>query len=215
MLKKSKKSKFLVLILLLFFVFLLGLGLGNYFASLDSGTSKILKESELNAESFLIEQQLIETLGSTCEFSQARLSALSEQLWNLGKMLDDESAKEELGKEKFDLLKRKFHLMQVKTYALYKKLEQNCGKDFDVILFYFKKNDIDSKKQGEILDNVVADFNTKIFAIEFDYAVELGFLEEYYNITNAPALIINFEDKFEGLQEYESIKNELEKWTSE
>ncbi|HDD70924.1 MAG TPA: hypothetical protein ENF94_02045 [Candidatus Woesearchaeota archaeon] len=204
------KSRFFVFVLLSAFIFLLGFGLGNHFALLDGGINKILKESELNAESFLVEQQLSETLGSNCVFSQERLSALSEQLWDLGKMLDKESARKDLGEKWYDLLKRKFHLMQIKTYVLYKKLEQNCGKDFDVILFYFKRDNPDSKQQGEILDRIVDDFGAKVFAVEFGYAPELRFLEQYYGIDSAPALVINFDKKLEGLQSYDVIKKILE-----
>lgn len=204
------KSKFFVLLLIIAFVFVLGFGLGNYFTSSDGSVHKIIQESELNAESFLIEQQLIETLGANCEFSQARLSALSEQLWRLGQMLDKETAKEELGPQGYDFLKKKFHLMQIKTYALYKKLEQTCGKEFDIILFYFKREDDASKQQGEILNQVVEDFDTKVFAIEFDYSPELKFLEEFHQVSSAPTLIVNFEDNLEGLQDYEEIKRHIE-----
>jgi len=205
-----KKYKFLFLVLIIAFVFALGLCLGSHFAALDGGVHRILKESELNAESFLIEQQLIETLGSDCGFSQDRLAALSEQLWKLGVMLDKESAEEELGEEGYNFLKRKFHLMQIKTYALYKKLEQNCGKEFDVILFYFKRDDPASRQQGDILNQVVNDLDAKVFAIEFGYSPELKFLEEYHEVASAPALVVNFEKRLEGLQEYEAIKRHLE-----
>ncbi len=210
-----EKSKLLILILVVAFVFMLGFGLGNYFTSLGTSTSKLLKDSELNAESFLIEQQLIDTLGSDCDFSRARLSVLSEQLWHLGKVLDEESSKEELGEAKFDLLKKKFHLTQIKTYSLYKNLEKTCGKESDVILFYFNKNDPASKEQGEILDDIVNDVDAKVFAIEFAYAPEIKFLEEYYEIKKAPTLVINFKDKLDGLQPYDAVKKELTKWTSE
>ena len=206
----KKKSKFFMLVLVIAFTFVLGFSLGGYFASLDTDVNKILKESELDAESFLIEQQLAETFGLDCEFSQSRLAALSEQLWKLGQLLGKETAEQELGKEGYNFLKRKFHLMQIKTYSLYKNLEKSCGKDFDVILFYFKRNNEDSKRQGEILNQIVKNFDTKVFAIEFDYSPELKFLEQFHKVSSAPTLVVNFEKSLKGLQDYETIKKHLE-----
>ncbi len=209
------KSIFLFVLMIVAFVFLLGLGLGNYFGSIDAKAGKILKQSELDAESFLIEQQLIDTFGSNCDISKTRLSALSEQLWQLGKSLDSDSAREELGEEQYNFLKRKYHLMQIKTYSLYKNLENNCDKESDIILFYFNKNNPASKEQGDILDKIAENFDARIFAIEFNYAPEIKFLERYYNIDKAPAIVINFQDTLIGVQDFEVIEEILLKWKKE
>jgi hypothetical protein len=206
----KKKINFLFIILLISFSFILGFTLGNSFSEIDGETNKLIRESELNAESFLIEQQLTEILGADCEFSQKRLSKLSEQLWHLGKILEKEDSKKEIGKERYNYLKKKFHLMQIKTYTLCKSIEENCGKKSDIILFYFKRNDEKSKKQGIILDKIVEEFKTKVFAIEFDYANEIKFLEDFYKINNAPALVINFNTIKIGLIEFDEIKKILE-----
>lgn len=208
-----KRSRFLVLILIVAFVFFLGFGVGSYFVSLDGDVSKFVKESELNSESFLVEQQLIETFGSDCVFSQGRLSDLSKQLWNLGKLLDDDSAKSELGESGYDYLKRKFHLMQIKTYSLYKRIEESCGKDVDVILFYFKKDDLLSKKQGDVLDQIGTEYDARVFAIELDYSPELMFLQDYYSIYEAPSLVINFDNVLREFNDFSSVENFLENET--
>ncbi len=209
------KSILLFVLLIVAFVFLLGFGLGNYFGSTDVIAGKILKQSELDAESFLIEQQLIDTFGINCEISKSRLSALSEQLWKLGKSLDSKQSIEKLGKNRYDFLKRKYHLMQIKTYSLYKNLEDDCDKELDVILFYFDKNNPDSKEQGDILDKIAENFDARIFAIEFDYAPEIKFLERFYHINKAPAIVINFQDTLTGVQDYDVIEEILLKWKKE
>ena len=55
----------------------------------------------------------------------------------------------------------------------------------------------------------------RIFAIEFNYAPEIKFLERYYNIDKAPAIVINFQDTLIGVQDFEVIEEILLKWKKE
>jgi hypothetical protein len=134
---------------------------------------------------------------------------LSSELWKLGKLLASQTAQKDLGEYNYDFLKRKYHLMQIKTFVLYNQLKSDCDIEDRVILFYFSRNDPDSLEQGRILDRLVADLNVRVFAIEREYAEELMFLEQYYDITESPSLIINYGVKKQGLTEYEELKKLL------
>ncbi|MEM3154070.1 MAG: hypothetical protein QW165_00690 [Candidatus Woesearchaeota archaeon] len=201
-----KKQVLVTTVLLLAVVFSTGILFGSQWKSSRSEEiSKILKQSELDAESFMVEQELFESFETNCQLAEKRLDSLGQELWQLGKVLGSDDAKEKLGEENYRHLKRKYHLMQIRTYILDKKLQQDCGSTINVILFYFKQNDPASEQQGKILDELVGQYNLHVFAIEYRYSKELEFLEDYYGITEAPTLVVNFESTLPGLVTKENL----------
>lgn len=205
-----KKQVFFTTLLLLVLVFIIGIILGNSFSNPElKEINTVISNSELSAESYIIEQELFQDFDKNCNLSKIRLSSLSSELWRLGKLLASSTAKEDLGDYNYDFLKRKYHLMQIKTFVLYHQLKKDCNIDDHVILFYFSRKDPDSLEQGRILDDIVADFNVHVFAIERAYANELVFLEQYYDIVSSPSLIIDYSIKKEGLMSYNELKKLL------
>lgn len=192
------KQTLLITLLLVCVVFAAGIIVGNLWKSESTGVSKTLRQSELDTESFLVEQELFESFETNCELAEKRLGTLSEELWKLGKILGAADAKQTLGEENYNLLKRKYHLTQIRTYVLEKKLQQDCKSTTNVILFYFEQNGKASEEQGKILDELVQQYPIHVFAIEFQYSKELEFLEDYYGLTTAPSLVINFENTIKG-----------------
>lgn len=200
------KSTFITTIFLIIIVFTLGVIVGNTYTNNQSTEiNKILEQSELDAESFLVEEQLFETFQTNCPLAEARLASQSQELARLGKLLGTDDAEKTLGPDTYHYLKLKYHLMQLRTYILYKKLHDDCGKKTNIILYYFKRNDPSSKEQGLILDEIVLEKDIVIFAVEHNYSPELSFLEQYYNLTHAPSLIINYDTTLKGF----SNKNDI------
>jgi len=191
---------------LLVIVFILGIIVGNNLSTAQVSTiDGFLKQSELSTESYILEQQLFEELERNCDLEKLRLAEVSQELWQLGKLLEKESA--ERDSEKYSFLKRKFHLMQLRTFLLYDRLNDDCEQKSQVILFYFSKKDPASQEQGKILDSIVEKHDVTVFAVELGYARELEFVERYYEITKAPSLIINFDIKKDGLTQEEEIES--------
>lgn len=207
---KSRKI-FFTTVLLLLFAFAAGMLMGKL-----TGSSKVseiemfIKNNELNTESYLIEQQMMENFGDEeCGLAGKRLENLGSELWNIGKSLSPDNAEENLGSESYRFMKMKYHLMQIRTYILMHDLKKNCNSTGNVVLFYFSKNDPASKEQGDALDRAVADYNISVFAIEYNYSPELRFMEEYYNITSAPSLVIGFGRPMPGPVQYEDVAREI------
>jgi hypothetical protein len=201
-----KKQVLVTTVLLVAVVFAIGVLLGNQWKSSSSTEiTKVLRQSELDAESFLVEQELFESFETNCPLAEKRLGSLGQELWQLGKVLGASDAKEKLGEDNYSFLKRKYHLMQIRTYVLDKKLQQDCGSGINVILFYFKKDDPASEQQGKILDDFVSHYNLHVFAIEYHYSQELEFMEDYYDINQAPTLVVNFEHTIPGLVTKEQL----------
>jgi len=150
--KKMKKQQFLTMLLLVCVMFFIGITIGSTWQASDLGVSRILKQSELDAESFLVEQELFDSFETNCPLAEKRINTLSEELWELGKVLGTKDAQEKLGSDDYNFLKRKYHLMQIRTYILFKKLQTDCGQKANIILYYYKKNDSQSEQQGKVLD---------------------------------------------------------------
>jgi len=182
--------------------FIFGLIMGRL-SPLSGSTelSKLLKESELDTESFLIEQEFLRSLGdSGCSLGQTRVGELSHRIYETGKFLSSEGVKKELGEEEYSLLKRRYHLLQLRTYHLLRVLENECGGgDYHTILFYYGEDDELSQVQGRILDTFVEDYGYRVFPVQYNYSPELRFMELYYNVTTTPVLIIDFIQRIEGL----------------
>jgi hypothetical protein len=201
-----RRQLFLSLILLIAIVFVVGIIIGRNVSNPElSQVDKFIKQSELTTESYLIEQDLLADFEKNCDSAKLRLSTLSSELWQLGKLLGTETAQEDLGASKYDFLKRKFHLMQIRAYTLYYRLRHDCGLTVPVILFYYSKHDTASQEQGTVLDLLVQNFDAKVFAIEYNYSSELRFLEDYYTIKRTPAVIVNFGMAREGFASYDQL----------
>lgn len=191
-------------LLLLVVVFVIGILIGNSISvSKESEISRFIKNAELNTESYLIEQELLESSDEQyCQFATSRIRDLSGELQNIHNKLNAPGA-QALRAGDFNLLKRKYHLMQIQTYFLLSKLRSNCDSDSDVILYYYQPNrpyDI-----GPMLTRISGQYEVTIFPIEYNYSRELNFLENYYSITETPAVIINYQDKLEGEVTYEQV----------
>lgn len=199
-----KQQLFVTTVLLVLVVFVIGVFVGGEWSGTESSVESTLKQSELSAESFLVEQELFESFDTSCELTQQRLASLSDGLWRLGQTLAGPEAEEQLGVENYNFLKRKFHLMQIRAYVLYKQFLDNCG-EVNVVLFYYMRGDADSERQGEILDSLVDEHDMKVFAVEYDYSKDLAFLEDYYGVETTPFLIVNYDHEFSGLTPAEDI----------
>lgn len=205
-----KKHVFLTTFLLIAFVFVAGILLGRNLETKNSeAVSDFMKKSELNTESYIAEQEMIKHMGDdNCDIAQQRTNELSRELGRIGNMLVAEDAKGRLGEEDYYFLKNKFHLMQIKTYILFKKMTDRCMINPDVVLFYYGE-DNESLMQGKVLDKLVEDYDIKVLAVEYGYSEHISFLEEYYSVSQTPSLIIDYNKKISGFSDYDSLKEEL------
>ncbi len=197
----QKKLLFAATIMSLFIVFVLGTLFGwSYGTTKLTDATRIVKEGELDSDSFLIEQDLFSTLGQRdCDLTQKRLESLGHQLYELGNILGTSTAERDLDVDNYNLLKRRFHLLQIKTYTLHYSLRQSCNTPSPIVLFYYSRNDSLSEAQGKILDEFVAKYDARVFALEYQYSKELAFLEQYYNVTRVPTLVLNYNRTFTEL----------------
>lgn len=205
--QKVKKFSFFALLFLIVIVFIAGILFGRYMG--DSQLSEVedfIKQNELNSESYIVEQDFIKSIGQyDCDLAKRRVEHLSNELADIGRTLSKEGTEEQIGEKNFVFLKRRYHLMQIRTYSFFKRLKEACNQTSDVAVFFYGLDE-DSVEQGKVLDRIVEDYHIKVFAIQFNYSKELNFFGDYYGIEETPAMIINFEDKEQGLKSYEELE---------
>lgn len=209
--KKKKLYLFSFILGVMSIAFIAGILLGMIIANptLDE-ISKFLKDNELDSESFLIEQDLLKNFGKEeCSLAQTRLTSLSEELGSIGRQLSEPDIEKRLEKENYRYLKIKYHLLQIRTYLFFKKIRDKCNAPVDVVLFYYNDN-ADSLEQGYILDELVKENpSLHIFAVESNYSKQLLFLENFYNITKTPSLIVNYDYKVSGKAQSKDVQSLL------
>ncbi|MEM4641377.1 MAG: hypothetical protein QXW65_02575 [Candidatus Pacearchaeota archaeon] len=216
--EEAKKSRnlFIGTAIVTTVVFVLGLLLGNYIA-----TSRIERFQEFE-EKFLV--QLI-----ALEFREVFVQDVCKLEWQdvweqkveLGRMLS--SLERRLGKDnkKLKIRKEIYELIEIKVLQTLEKIKKECYEDFSIILFFYtnKKNDplgsvAASEDQGLILDQVYYEHSSKgkkvytlVFDINSENAASVA-LRKKYNITKAPALVID--GKTYGYLTKEEIEQLLE-----
>jgi hypothetical protein len=197
--------KFAIVLFLVIAAFITGIGVGNFFATFEAGDlNAALQNSELSARSYFLQQEISRFALDKCSFSRSQADELSDQLYRLGQQLvsaDNAS----VGEQEFKLLKRQYHLLQVRTYLLLHELRESCTTKDHVVLYFYGPNNHDSFQQGAILDSVVSNFSVKVFAVEFNYSSDLAFLEGFYNITRIPTVVVDYRDVHQGLTGYSEL----------
>jgi hypothetical protein len=220
---KKTVSLLALLIAISALTFIAGFVAGNLTQTYSSNLA-LIETSQLAAESAALEYSLIQKYDvQTCGYLGQRQDALADELATLGQTLSKHTIKTELPAGEYNLLKRQYHMLQIRSYLQTQRLMSLCNQTTNIILFYYDdpadqaeyiRNPeyyARSKQQGLILDSIVESHNVTVYAIELDYAPELAFLEDFYNVTRAPTLIVNYQYKLEGLAQEEDI---LSRWNT-
>ena len=111
-------------------------------------------------------------------------------------------------------LKSLYYLTNLKLFLLTRDYKEICQKDFSNILFFYTAfvSCPECNVQGKVLDEIrnVCEGNVAVFAFPLDVKdiIALNVIQSYYNITRAPALVIN-EKKYEKLMSKEEIRKIL------
>lgn len=202
-----------VITILCIIMFITGLALGVVL--FGQGPADVLEASELAIESAALEQLLFS------EYTPEHCSSLSERqreqaqiLARVGRELSEGEQAGAFSSREFDVLKKRYHLMQIRSYLQLHKLSINCEEEYLTIIFFYEGLGGDERainnslEQGLILDEIV-DFLgedvVSVYAIERSYADELLFIEEFYDVTYAPSLVINFDKVIEGLRSEDEV----------
>lgn len=200
--KKTDGWFFVVALILAVIIFLFGLFLGNYIAM-----SKLNEFKEIE-ERFLVDLVAFDVKETVLSEDVCKISVeeLFEEKKVLGKMMTD--LERRFGKENEDVMAKKeiYELIEIKTLQYLKKLKEECGGNFNIVLFFYtnKKGDLKGsvdgcEDQGKVLDQLVYDHNEKgkgnpIYVFAFDINSEnlaTKALIKKYKVVEVPTMVIN------------------------
>lgn len=212
MVKREIKGRYLTAFLLTASVFALGIFLGIIMS--DYKVSKIYNYERDLMTNFLVQDIQSELMEEDpCKFVSTELA--SQELFKVGDRLD--ALEKDLGKddEQVVSLKKYYNLLAVRDYLFYKKVNEECDKDFILNLFFYSNDPKKCEKcedQGFVLSYVRAK-NDKIRTYSFD--VDLGlpavdYLVKFYNVNEVPSVVFN-EDVYYGFLDTEKVEEIIEK----
>ena len=202
----SKKHLFMVTFFVTAMIFIIGILLGMKFDDMraDNG-NELLVQASLDAESYVVQSDFLNAFGSkSCSVMEPRFDALQFELANLGEKLTDYDSKKMAETQTFYNLKKKYFIQEASALVLTKKLVDECSPSSMNIIYFYKIDDPESLKQGYALDKLFElKNNTHIFSFDVDFdEPTLNMLKEFYNVTEAPTIVINFEEVHKGFISY-------------
>jgi len=175
-----------------------------------------IANKQLDTESFVVEKDFFDTFGiKDCNILSKKMESLGSDLVDMGNMLTRYDAKGLSHGNSYNLLRRKYFLLEIKAYVFKKQISQICpGDNSNVILFFYNtKNNQDSLNQGYVLDTLSKKY-TDLTILSFDKDFNesaIGTLTDYYDVTSAPTIVLNFDKRFEGYTPESAIVKDLNK----
>ncbi len=214
--KIARYRQYLVITALIYSVLLVSVGIligvaaDRYRASV---VESISKRTLLEIDSYIVEETFLrENKIQDCDFMKARMDEISENLVSFGRKLTIYEQSKMTNSQEYYYLKPYYFLTELKAYMLLNKIKKQCNASYVLVLYFYEQNDDDSRMQGLILDSIVNKYPERVHVFSFDInfpvkvsAVEL--LKKYYNVTEAPTVIVDEKYKFEGLTSAEKIES--------
>ncbi len=191
-------------LLLTVLIFSVGILLNHFFDVFRISTiNDVMNEHELDREAYAVEHLFAENFGEeTCEVMTARIFDLKEEIRKVGEDLGSYSRFSFFRKKDYDYLKRKYFLLELRFFSLVKEANNDCGKPYLPVLFFYEIDDEDSERQGFILQDLSKEYERElvVLSLDLDYEDEplLDTIVRSYNISSGPSIIID-DEVYEGL----------------
>jgi hypothetical protein len=165
--------------------------LSNYIKFLDG----YLKNIQL-------EQSFVETLSDEemCNFTKIAMDELNTEFSYYWERLPFRIEEYELNNpqktDEYILLKQQYTQLSMRTWILAKNRQQRCQGDLVPILYFYTSDCVNCVKQGEMLDDLTKNpkesKSVLVFTVDMNSDLSIiRYLKVYYNIEEAPALLIN------------------------
>lgn len=193
----NKQSILWQSLLLTILIFAVGILLNHIFDTFRIDTIvDVMREHEIDTEAYHAEQLFAQTFGQDeCVFRTERILKLKEEIRQVGEDLGTYSRFSFFRKKDYDILKRTYFLLELQFLANIKKLNEDCGKTYLPVLFFYEIDDDESERQGFILQDLSKDYEDHlvVLSIDKDYKDEplVNLLVNKYGITDAPAIVID------------------------
>lgn len=191
-------------LLLTVLIFALGILINHAFDAVRIDTiNEVMRTHEVDSESYRVERLFAREFGAEeCGVLAARIADFKEEIRQVGKDLSSYSRFSFFRRKDYDYLKRKYFLLELRFLGLVQRANEECGRQYVPIVFFYEIDDEESERQGFILEELSKGYEQQVVVLSLDreYADEplVQVLARNYNVTSAPTTIIDGQ-VFEGL----------------
>ncbi len=190
--KKNLKVKYIAILSTTTLTFIIGIIIGQLIAEYKMGEFSSFA-TKLRTSLLTINTQEKIASEYLCDVN---IFKLTEEKSNLGRTLTYLEDKFGKDNERIIELKKEYSLISIRQFLLVKKFSKECNKNLTIILFFYSNinNKTESEMQGFILDSLYLKYpkNVVIYALDYDLDCKaIDTLENVYNITQVPSLVIN------------------------
>ncbi len=216
MVVSSIKKMVITSTILTIIVFSLGIALGIGLDQLrEDDVFDNLRRSELNTESYLVEQGFISSFGGdVCTALSSRTADIKFITKEIGQQLSRYTEKNFVLTRDLDYLKRKYFISEIKFLTLINDLNKNCNTNYVPVLFFYTKDDTISSRQGYILSDLSEEYKQDliVLSIDKDYEDEplVKMLKTRHDIVKDSTLIIDNDIKIEEFISKEDLKKVID-----
>lgn len=187
-------------------------GAGLYLSSFKvDSLRQDVRELEVNQRSQLLTLELAESREArNCRALGKWINSTVEDKRDLRLKVADYEESRKIRNPEYRNLKRRYLNLLVQNMLEVRKIEDSCDRNFtEIIYFYSNENCPGCEDQGTVLTHHRRNSgqNIVVYPLDTDFDLEnIRYLENYYNVTRYPALVIDGE-KYQGFQSEERLEN--------
>lgn len=211
----SNKKDHLIVFTISTLIFIAGIYAGSTLSQKQMSEIEVkINEFEDNMNSMSLSVLLNDALNNetlSCQFLKGKLNETKNSLDELGDQVIEYEEDSRINEPLYKELKKQFTMIRAEYWLMLEKLRNQCNNNYTTILFFYqtKQPCNECKDQGAILTHLNS-IKDNIFIVPVDADEELLIIEiikETYSINQAPTMIINANQKIEGLiSEQELLK---------
>lgn len=201
-------TKYIAAIAVTALIFILGISVGTKIAESKIGE---MQDTQQKLTTMLSGLELKNQLLEQTDICQLTWTEIWKEKVDMGNKIG--SLEYRYGKENEDVMLQKeiYELIEIRTYLLLEKLNNECQRNLTQILFFYtndkNQNWVENENQGIILDSLYKkNPNINIFCFEMNIKnPATDSLRQMYDVKTTPTIVIDEKIKLEGLQTLEEI----------
>jgi|AntDeeMetagen681_2_1112603.scaffolds.fasta_scaffold01201_4 hypothetical protein len=202
---------FFITVLLMTGILYLGTGLSDH--KVNSLRDDV-KQIEVDQRSHSLGLQLAESVeGQRCEAMRRWVDSSVPEIQNLRQEVAAYESSSKVENQGYELVKKRYMNLVIQNLIEVRQMEERCGEDKVNIVYMYTKNDCDRcEDQGTVLTYYRRNYENDVLVHPLDTDLKMKsieFMEDFYNITDYPVLIIEGE-VYEGFQNRERLGNIIE-----
>lgn len=163
----------------------------------------VMRAHEIDSDSFQVERMFAREFGGEeCAVLASRIADFKSEIRKVGEDLGSYSRFSFFRKKDYDYLKRKYFLLELRFLGLVLKTNEECGRQYVPIIFFYGIDDEASERQGYILEELSKGYEQEVvvLSLDRDYKDEplVQALAGQYNVSSPPTTVVEGQ-VFEGL----------------